>query len=176
MRILRILGWSFIGFGILWLLIAGGVYFLIPSVAPASGATSFVSMVLLFVFGAIGVLFTVAGGVVLVIGTIGARRAKAKISQIDMQGTPAKGKVTFVDRNYTVRYGGRAIYSIVEFTFRDSSGMEHAGRKDNVDSDLVIRDQIAVGSEVDLKYLPENPDENILMMHDPRDGTVANAL
>ncbi len=64
----------------------------------------------------------------------------------------------------------KPIYSIVEFTFRDSSGMEQTGRKEDVDSDLVIRNRIEVGGEVSIKYLPENPKENILILTDPRSG------
>lgn len=92
-----------------------------------------------------------------------ARRAKNLFDN----GLPARGKITFVDKNYSVLLNQKPIYSIVEFTFEDHLGRPHTSRKENVDSDLVIRAQISVGSEVDVKYLKENPDENALLVRDP---------
>ena len=77
------------------------------------------------------------------------------------------GLRTFADKNYSVLVNGKPIFSSVEFTYQDSAGKPHTGRKDNVNSDLVIRDKIVVGSLVAVKYLPENPDKNILILEDP---------
>lgn len=46
-------------------------------------------------------------------------------------------------------------------------GAPHTSRKTGVESDLVIRNAIQVGSEVALKYLPEKPDTNVLILKDP---------
>ena len=78
--------------------------------------------------------------------------------------------VTFVDNNYNILVGDAPIYSIVEFTFRDSAGQEHTSRKENVNRELVIRNKIEVGGQVNLKYIPTNPDENGLLLMDPRAG------
>jgi hypothetical protein len=64
----------------------------------------------------------------------------------------------------------KPIYSIVEFKFRDSAGVERVGRKNDVGSDLVIRLKIEVGSKVQVKYLNENPNQNILMLPNPGAG------
>lgn len=87
----------------------------------------------------------------------------AKKSILD-KGVPARGRVTFVDKNYSVLVNQKPIYSSVEYTFEDHLGRPHIGRSDAVDSDWVIRAQIAVGSEVELKYLANDPEQNQLVL------------
>lgn len=122
------------------------------------------------------VLFTAPGVIALLIGVvfviIGFLTRKKKISKAEViynQGIPARARVTFVDKNYAILLNNKPICSIIEFEFTDADGNLHTGRKDNVDSDLVIRSQMKVGSEVDIKYLAANPDENALILYDPRE-------
>lgn len=156
------IGGFFLLFGVLWLLIIAAVSLLIGVPLPAGMATLFYGL---------GGIFLLVGVVLTLGGLIGARKRRAEIGKLDSQGVPATGQVTYVDRNYSIRVNGNPIYSIVEFTFKDSSGVERTSRKEDVSSEMVIRNKIEVGSQVEVKYLMENPDENMLVLHDPRDGS-----
>lgn len=112
-------------------------------------------------------ILAVPGIILLVIGLSKRKKNKDKAEEIYRDGIPARARVTFVDKNYNVLVNEKPIYSIVEYEFSDSFGRTYTGRKENADSDLVIRNQITVGSEVDIKYLAANPDETVLILHDP---------
>jgi hypothetical protein len=115
----------------------------------------------------VGAAVFVLGVIMLISGLIRARARSKKAMDIFRRGTATTGTVTFVDKNYSLLVNNKPIYSIVEFTFQDSSGKKHTARKDDVESDLVIRNKIEVGSPAVLKYLPENPELNILILKDP---------
>lgn len=116
-----------------------------------------------------GLASLVAGVILLILGLAARKKKIAAANEVIDHGVPAHARVTFVDKNYAVTINEKPIYSIVEFEFTDSFGRVFTGRKENVDSDLVIRAQVAVGSEVEIKYLPSNPQENILLLYDPRE-------
>lgn len=119
------------------------------------------------IFLVVGGLMAVIGVVIIVGGRITTQKQKDKAMLIYQTGVDAEAIVTFVDRNYRVLVNNRPIYSIVEFKFRDTSGVEHVARKETVQSELVIRNQVEVGSTVNIKYLLEDPSQNILMLADP---------
>jgi hypothetical protein len=119
------------------------------------------------VFLIVGGLMAVIGLVIIVAGRITTQKQKDKAMLIYQTGVDAEAMVTFVDRNYRILVNNQPIYSIVEFKFRDTSGVEHVVRKETVQSELVIRNQVEVGSTVNIKYLLEDPSQNILMLADP---------
>ena len=127
------------------------------------------------IFAAPGLILLVVGLVLFLTGRASDRKflreKTQKAENLLENGLQARGRVTFVDKNYSVLLNEKPIYSIVEFTFEDHMGRPHISRKDNVDSDLVIRAQIIVGSQWDVKYLANNPDENALLIRDPSTGT-----
>jgi hypothetical protein len=112
------------------------------------------------------------GIILLIIGLVGLKKKrKAKTAMLEAleHGVDVKGRVTFVDKNYAITMNERPLYSIVEFEFSDDYGHVFTGRKDKVDSELVIRNKIEVGSEVDIRYVPEDPSINALLLRDPRE-------
>ena len=115
----------------------------------------------------LGVVLFAIGAFLLVTGLMRAGKNKKKALLIFQTGTATKGRVTFVDKNYSLLVNNKPIYSIVEFTFQDARGNTITSRKPNVSSDLVIRNQIEVGREVPVKYLPDSPQDNILLLADP---------
>jgi hypothetical protein len=115
----------------------------------------------------LGVGFFAVGAILLVGGLIGAGKTRKKALAIFEKGVAAKGTVTFVDKNYGILVNNTPIYSIVEFTFQDARGITITSRKPNVSSDLVIRNRIEVGGHVAIKYLPDDPEQNILLLADP---------
>jgi hypothetical protein len=119
------------------------------------------------VFGGLGLIFMVVGAVLLIRGRVRGKKNKALAEKIFAMGVPAEATITFIDKNYGMLVNNKPIYSIVEFKFRDSSGGERVGRKNNVSSDLAIRLKWEVGSKVQIKYMNEDPDQNILIMKDP---------
>lgn len=123
--------------------------------------------IVLTIFSGVGLLLAAGGGLWVILAIIAGRRNRAKAMMIYERGIQTKGTVTFVDRNFSVLINNRPIYSIVEFTFTDMSGVEHVSRKPNTDSELVIRNQVEVGSQIDIKYLAEDPSQNIIMLPDP---------
>jgi hypothetical protein len=157
-------------FGIGWI----GILALMYQVEKlAEGKSSFV-MVEALIIAAPGLILLGVGLFLFITGKISDRKLGILMAQkaqkaedIANNGIPARGRVTFVDKNYSLLLNEKPIYSIVEFTYEDHLGRPHIGRKENVDSDLVIRAQIAVGSEVDIKYMAANPDENALLIREP---------
>lgn len=74
------------------------------------------------------------------------------------------GVITFVDRNFAILVNQAPIYSIVEYTYRDSIGYEHTRRIDNAPSEVIIRAQVRVGSTIPIKYAPEDPSMIIMVL------------
>ena len=95
------------------------------------------------------------------------RRKKSKAALISATGVLAEATVTFVDRNYRILVNEQPVYSIVEYKFLDTSGTERVFRAETVDAETVIRNQIQVGSTLNVKYLADDPSENILMLENP---------
>jgi hypothetical protein len=156
---LLVMGLFFVGMAVLLAVVMDGGLALANLFTAGAGASG--------IFIIVGGLMAVVGLVLTVTGRAAAQRQKAKAMLIYQTGVAAEATVTFVDRNYRILVNNRPIYSIVEFKFRDTSGVEHVERKDTVDSELVIRNQIEVGSTVNIKYLAEDPSQNILMLADP---------
>jgi hypothetical protein len=121
----------------------------------------------MIIFGGLGLIFMVIGAIMVVRSRIKAKKNQALAEKIFAMGVPVEATVTFFDKNYGLLVNNKPIYSIVEFKFRDGSGTERVGRKNNVSSDLAIRLKLEVGSKVQVKYMNENPDQNILILKDP---------
>jgi len=109
--------------------------------------------------GGLGALFTLSG----LIGFGRSARQRARASQLMASGVDAEGTVTFVDKNFTILVNHTPIYSIVEYTYRDSQGREHTRRVNNLNSEMVIRKQIQVGTKIAVKYAREDPGESIMV-------------
>jgi len=159
--IMILMGLFLMLFGFIYFLAGGGITFLVKAF---SGTLKSLPTPGPIIFGGMGLLFMAVGLVMLVIGLTKSKRKKALAEKISTMGVPAEAVVTFVDRNYSVQVNKTPIYSIVEFKFRDNAGREHAGRKTNVNSDLVNRLKLEVGSKIQIKYLNEDPNQNILLL------------
>jgi hypothetical protein len=85
-------------------------------------------------------------------------------AEIMETGISTTAQVTFVDRNYRVLINNRPVYSIVEYVYQDDLGNKYSKRIDRVSSEAVIRNQIAVGSTVDIKYSSTDPSQSIWQM------------
>jgi hypothetical protein len=160
-----LIGGFFFLFGLIFFLVGGGIGLLSGLLAGKLqfGAAS-INMV---VFGGMGLIFMVIGAVMFLGGRAKAKKNQALAEKIFAMGVATEGTITFFDKNYGLLVNNKPIYSIVEFKFRDGSGTERIGRKDNVSSDLAIRLKLEVGAKVQVKYLNEDPEQNILMLKDP---------
>lgn len=112
------------------------------------------------VVGGLGALFILFGLLSLASGS----KKRKQDSRVMQTGVDAEADVKYVDKNYNVLVNRRPIYSIVEYTYQDSSGNEHTNRIENVNSEQVIRNQIEVGSRIAIKYAAENPGESVIVM------------
>jgi len=160
-----LIGGFFFLFGLVFFLVGGGITLvsgLLSGNLPMGAAS-----INMFVFGGLGLVFMIIGAILFIRGRARAKKNKALAEKIFAMGVPAEATVTFIDKNYGLLVNNKPIYSIVEFKFRDGSGMERVGRKNNVSSDLAIRLKLEVGSKVQIKYLNEDPDQNILILKDP---------
>ncbi len=117
-----------------------------------------VGSIFTLVFGGVGALLVVLGGISVFRG----RKAGQLHEQILETGMEAAGEVTYVDKNYRVLVNNAPIYSIVEYKYRDSSGMEYTSRMDRVSTESVVRSGIAVGSQIKVMYLPEDPSKSTI--------------
>jgi hypothetical protein len=153
-------------FGLIFFLVGGGIG-LIGDLVSGRGVAGPMGLSHL-VFAGVGGLILIIGLIVFLGSFIRLKKKKALAMLIYEQGVPTEGTVTFVDKNYGVLVNQKPIYSIVEFTFKDLSGQEQVARKNDVESDLVIRLKLEVGSKVQVKYLSADPKKNILMLPDPK--------
>lgn len=153
-------GLTFICTGIGSMLFAGGLGVAMSSV-PGAEDGGLLTGVFGVGFGAIFIvvgLAMTAGGIAAVFFGLRMRRnLQSAKSDLLARGLAAEATVTFVDRNYGMLVNNRPIYSIVEFTFTDMSGMQRTAKINDASSEWVIRNKIEVGSTVTVKYLPENP-------------------
>ncbi len=117
-----------------------------------------VGSIFTLVFGGVGALLVVLGGFSVFRG----RKAGQLHEQILETGLETEAEVTYVDKNYRILVNNAPIYSIVEYKYRDSSGMEYANRIDRISSESVVRSGIAVGSQIKIKYLPEDPSKSTI--------------
>ncbi len=159
-----LVGGFLIVFGLIFLAVGG-----IPLIIAATrGTLEFGGQHLVFaIFAVIGLIIFLIGVLLLVTSLTKAKKKRALAMLIYERGVPAEGTVTFVDKNYSILLNQKPIYSIIEFKFRDSSGTERVARKTDVNSDLVIRLKLEVGSKVQVKYLNEDWQKNILLLPDP---------
>ena len=151
-------------FGGGWLITMGSMYLLGALTTPDVVLPWYM---LVLWFGP-GVVTLPLGVLLVIIGLVTGKKKKSAVVDLLKDGVNAKARVTFVDRNFYVLVNDTPIYSIVEFEFTDDKGSHYTSRKDNVDSDLVIRNKIEVGSEVDIKYMSGDPNINGLLLADPR--------
>lgn len=154
----KYLGVGFMGFGVLWLIIGGGMML---GSGPASPVADVARP-----FMILGASLLAVGALGFTVGQLQIRAARERTARIDAQGISARGTVSAVEPNWNVRVNGRAVYSIVAFTFTDSSGAPRSVRKTRVDSGLVSSSQIAAGAQVDVKYLMEDPGQCGLVLTD----------
>ena len=108
----------------------------------------------------LGLLFSIGG----LIGVVRGSKQNKRKQYIVQNGIDAQGTVTFVDKNWSVRINGNPIYSIVEYTYIDKTGYQHTNRINNLNSEIVIRKQIQVGSNIPIKYAAENPWESVILL------------
>jgi len=131
-----IIGGFLIIFGVGWVVFDVVLYFVMKSMM-----SSFMDFPAGYIlpFSIVGVVTGLIGLILLISGLRSRKKDKEKAEYIFNQGIPGKGRVTFVDKNYSMLVNEKPIYSIVEFVFTDHMGRDHTSRKDNVESDLVIR-------------------------------------
>ncbi len=152
-------------FGLIFFLVGGGIG-LVSGLL--SGNVQFgAASINMFVFGGLGLVFMVIGAILFFSSRVKAKKNKVLAEKIFTMGVPTEATITFFDKNYGMLVNNKPIYSIVEFKFRDGSGVERIGRKNNVSSDLAIRLKLEVGTKVPIKYLNEDPGQNILILKDP---------
>ncbi|HUU06731.1 MAG TPA: DUF3592 domain-containing protein [Patescibacteria group bacterium] len=152
-------------FGLIFFLVGGGIA-LVSDLLSGNLKVGLANLNMV-VFGGLGLVFMIVGAFLFIRSRIKGKQNKALAEKIFAMGVPAEATITFIDKNYGMLVNNKPIYSIVEFKFRDSSGSERVGRKNNVSSDLAIRLKFEVGAKVQIKYMNENPDQNILIMKDP---------
>ncbi|MFH2107582.1 MAG: DUF3592 domain-containing protein [Chrysiogenia bacterium] len=152
-------------FGLIFFLVGGGVG-LVNDLLSGNLQVDLANLNMI-VFGGLGLIFMIIGAILFIRSLVQGKKNKALAEKIFAMGVPAEATITFFDKNYGMLVNNKPIYSIVEFKFRDSSGNERVGRKSNVSSDLAIRLKFEVGTKVQIKYMHDNPDQNILIMKDP---------
>ncbi len=128
------------------------------------------------IFAGFGFGIGLLGMVFLAVGLVKGQWRPGLAERILEAGFVADATITYLDKNYGLIVDDRPVYSIVEFTFRDSSGGEHKGRKSKVDTDLAARLDLRVGGTVRVKYLRDAPDTHMLILAGPQGGSGQNVL
>lgn len=150
--ILIIMGVIFIAAGVF----AGNI---INQAAASVGGLGDMSNIFTIAFGGVGALLVLFG----FLSVLRGRRAVQVHKEVLANGIDAKGTVTYVDKNYRVLINNRPVYSIVEYKYHDASGMEYVNRIDQVSTESVIRSGIQVGSTINIRYLPDNPEKSTIV-------------
>jgi hypothetical protein len=164
--ILLIVGIILIGTGVSAFFIIGVVFESVSIEALESlpfdlgGLKNLLRYVVVGVVGGLGVIFILIG----LIGLTRRSKKRKQSSQILQTGADAEATVTFVDKNYSYLVNRRPIYSIVEYTYKDTSGKKYTNRIENVNSEKVVRNKIQVGTKIAIKYSTENPNESVIVM------------
>lgn len=112
--------------------------------------------------GLLGLLFLIGG----IRGKIRNAKLNKQKLHILKTGIETEGKVTFVDKNYSFLINNNPVFSIVEYTYKDKSGTTHSRRINNINSEIVIRNQINVGSIVAIKYDRVDSSQSIILLHE----------
>jgi hypothetical protein len=115
----------------------------------------------------VGGFLALLGGIFLLSGLIGrSRDAKQKKQNLHIMqtGIDTEGTVTFVDKNYSLLVNKVPIYSIVEYNYKDRAGKLHTRRVNTISSEIVIRNQILVGSKIPVKYASEDPAQSVMVI------------
>lgn len=141
-----------------------GLFMAIDALFLKDGSFSFTSLIPFWI--ALGAMIVI-GVILWLTGNVKGKETQELATKIFKEGILTRGKVTFVDKNYGVQINEKPIYSIVEVVFNDEMGREHVSRKENIESDLVIRSQVVIGSEIDMKYLREDPTKNVFLIWEP---------
>ena len=108
----------------------------------------------------VGGLLVLWGGLALIVG----RTQQAEANRVLASGVDATAAITFLDRNWSLRVNGQPLYSIVEYRFQDSTGRDFVRRVDNIPSESAIRAGWQVGSQVQVRYLPQDPSKSVIML------------
>ncbi|HOZ30832.1 MAG TPA: hypothetical protein PLL66_07930 [Bacteroidales bacterium] len=119
-----------------------------------------VKLLMLGILGGLGLLFSIFG----IVGAIIGRGKIKKQKHILNNGMETEATVDFVDKNFSILVQQKPIFSIVEYSYTDQNGNSHTRRVTNVNSDLVIRKQIQVGSKIKIKYIPDNPGDSVMLL------------
>ena len=110
--------------------------------------------------GGLGLFFAIVG----FIGLAKASKQQKRNLYIMKTGIDAQARVTFVDKNYALLVNKKPIFSIVEYTYQDKMGNQYTRKLNNINSDMVIRKQIQVGSTIAIKYATENHGESVMVL------------
>lgn len=110
--------------------------------------------------GGLGLIFSLVG----LIGMIGGAKTKKRNLNIVQNGVLVEGTITFLDKNFYLLVNKRPVYSIIEYTYQDSTGLQHTRKINNLNSDIAIRNQLQVGGKVPIKYSSENPAESVIVL------------
>ncbi len=111
-------------------------------------------------------VFLLAGGLFVISAVrslLGAVQNREMADKLLERGIETTGQVTFIDRNWSIRVNERPIYSIIEYVF-EANGQQYTRRKTDAPTETVIRSGLAVGQSVPVFYLPEDPDQNMLLI------------
>ncbi|MBN1966720.1 MAG: hypothetical protein JW910_18855 [Anaerolineae bacterium] len=157
--------------GIFTIVIGGGIGLLtgsllnsVPGAEAASGFTNIGAIITLVIGGGLVVI----GLIIMLTSRARGRQKRELAMHVYQNGIDTEGIVTFVDRNYSMLVNNNPIYSIVEYKFRDQAGREFVKRVNDANSEVVIRNALQVGSRIAVKYLPDDPTQNIMML--PTEG------
>ena len=156
------LGVGVMGFGALWLVIGGGIMLAGGSPDAAAGTGR--------IFAWMGLSILVVGLLAFAAGLLLDRARRGLAARIDAQGISATATISRVEPNWNVRVNGRPIYTIVEFAFTDSGGAPRQVRKTRLSADLVAGSRIAPGSQVEVRYLMDDPRRCGLVLTDESSG------
>ena len=161
----RLIGGFLFIFGLIYLLTGSGITFIGQLLAGNLTVTLMnigwlISNGTGFVLMTVGLLFWIGSGII-------SQKRRSLAQKVYEQGLPAEGTVSFVDKNYSMLVNNKPIYSIVEVQFTDGGGLRHTIIKRDASSDLVIRLKIEVCSKIQVKYMSDDPDQNVILFPDP---------
>lgn len=161
--VLMITGVIFIGVG---LFASGFVNNILLSIGAISDTIYTMDQIPFGIGPVLLVIFVGIGVVIFFFGLVSFRRARGLFRQHQMiltNGVQTEGRVTFVDRNYNFTINERPVFSIVEYTYTDGSGVQRTNRLDQMNTESVIRSGIQVGSTIQVKYLMDDPSQSTIV-------------
>ena len=101
------------------------------------------------------------------------KKLRAQLAEkLHNSGRQTNATVTYVMPDLRYRVNGMPVFSIMVYQFQDEMGRTYQRKMEDMRTELVILHGIAIGSQIPIKYLPEDPTQNMVYLLVPNTNQI----